>query len=508
MTAIDKSHAKARRRKVHDSFFAPSRLCVRPTSVPTMIAIICLLGVLTTSPCSAQEVQDADIYAEIWNLPESHVSVTKMGEDGKPFDDSAIVIVHEQGKAGECLQHDNAPKPLLTVTDESIFEEPTFKTQIALFDNYTAVEERPEVTYEDANHSHWKEVDAFLDAVFETKPMQLAIEHIQTELKPGISLEQIRADVKSMWFEPYTNRYRGASEFCVGFEHVFVGEDESGPEGADPCKDSVAGYHSWVKFYLDKKQDKVDCLGFDYPEGNVEDAVSDPKVTTIVMRWSPTKEEGAHGNDLMKKPGGFFVGTRPELEMAFGTLAMYAQHAGKYNNVPKKENHHRVRLGEHLVDIVMHPQSLEPPQRGIPRNRGWHIRTLYPKFRGKTVPGEVVAVDLPTQPHNNAAIKIVSALVNSEGAVDDGEWVQLKNFTEDTEFDLTSWSLCDRVGRRKQLEGKLAAGETLRVMLDRKSEASMKLRNGGGWILLFQGDVRRAAVKYGKSKESIVTRFE
>lgn len=468
-----------------------------------------LLGLLWLGCVQAQDTSKADIFATIWDLPESHVSVTKIGPDGKPIDDSAIVIVHEQGKAGECLQHDNAPKPLLTVTDESIFEEATFKTLIALFDNYTAVEQRPEVTFEDAGHDHWKEVDAFLDAVFKSKPMQVAVEHIQTELKPGISKEQIRTDVKAMWFEPYTNRYRGASEFCVGFEHVFVGEDESGPEASDPCKDTVAGYHSWVKFHLEKKQGKVDCLGYDYPGGIVEDAISDPKVTTIVMRWSPTKEEdGSHGNDLLKKPGGFFVGTRPELEMALGTLAMYAQHADKYNNVANKENHHRVLLGENLVDIVMHPQSLKPPQRGVPRERGWHIRTLYPKFRGKTVLGETDSVDLPTQPQNNAAIKIVSALANPEGAVDKGEWVEIRNTTDDTTFDLANWSLADRSGRRKQLDGKLEAGETLRIELDRESESSMMLRNGGGWIMLFQGDVRRSAVKYGRAKELEIFKFD
>jgi poly(U)-specific endoribonuclease len=468
----------------------------------------CLLGLLWLGCIQAQDTTKADIFATVWNLPESHVSVTQMGPDGKPMDESAIVIVHEQGKAGECLHHDNAADPLLTVTDESIFEDATFKTQIALFDNYTAVEQRPEVSFEDANHNHWVEVEAFLDAVFETKPMQVAIKHIQSELKPGITLEQIRDDVKVMWFEPYTNRYRGASEFCVGFEHVFVGEDESDPDAGDPCKDTVAGYHSWVKFYLDKKQGKVDCLGYDYPGGIVEDAIADPKVTTLVMRWSPTKEEGSHGNDLLKKPGGFFVGTRPELEMAFGTLAMYAQHAGKYNNIRNKENHHRVRLGENLVDIVMHPQSLKPPQRGVPRDRGWHIRTLYPKFRGKTVQEETASVDLPTQPQNSAAIKIVSALVNPEGPVDRGEWVEIRNTTEDTVFDLANWSLTDRSGRKRQLDGKLEPGATLRIELGRENESSMMLRNGGGWIMLFQGEFRRAAVKYGRARESEILKFE
>ncbi len=475
------------------------------------LAIGFCLFFLTAVTGVAQEPEAvSDIFATIWNMPESHISVTKMGSDGNPIDRSAIVIVNEQGKAGECLKDDNAPLPLLTVTDESVFEETTFRTFIALVDNYTAIEEQPEVTYEQTNHSHWKEVDDFLDAVFASPTMKVAIAHIQSDLKPGISLEQIRKDAKSMWFEPYTNCYRDSTEFCVGFEHVFVGEDESSPAGADPCRDAVAGYHSWVKFHVEKKNNKVDCLGYDYPEGDVKAALADPKVATVVMRWSPTKEaDRSHGNDLMKKPGGFFIGTRPELEFAFGTLAMYSQHAGKYNNIVGKENHRRVRLGENLFDIVMHPQTLEPPKGGQPSKRGWHIRTLYPKFRGKTVPDEAsnAKVDLPTQPHNAAQIKIVSALVNPAGAEDNGEWVEIENITDDTEFDLSNWSLCDRSGRKMKLDGELAAGKSLRVMLQRADNHSMMLRNDGGWILLFQDNVRRAAVKYDGSDCDEVVKF-
>lgn len=365
---------------------------------------------------ASQVESPADIFSQIWDMPEAHVRVTKVGDDGQPVDPTAVVIVNEQGAAGQCLHEDNAPLPLISVKDESIFQEKTFATLIPLFDNYTAVEERPEVMPADDKHAHWKEVDAFLDAVFESKAMQLAIAHIQTELSPGISQKQIRSDVWKMWFEPYSNHYRDTTEFCVGFEHVFIGEDESSPGKNDPCKDSVAGYHSWVKFYLEQKQNKTDSLGYDYPGGNVTDALAEPRVTTVVMRWSPTVEKDrAHGNHLLKKPGGFFVGTKPEVEIAFGTLAMYMQLANKYDNVPNKENHRRVRLGKNYFDIVMHPRTLVPARQGQPAKRGTHIRTLYPKFRGKKFSDEnkmntrAPGIDLPTQPHNNAAIQIVSA---------------------------------------------------------------------------------------------------
>lgn len=465
-------------------------------------------------PSPPKSADKFDIFARIWDLPESHVSVTRAKEDGLPAHPSAVVCVHEQGRAGNCLDEDYADRPLLTVLDETVFERPTFKTAMALFDNYSAAELRPEISVEDTENQHWKEVDDFLDAVFASKPMQLAVDHVQNVLAPGLSKEEIRADVKSMWFEPFTNQYGRAQPYCVGFEHVFIGEDESNAEGAPKCQDRVGGYHCWFKFYRDQQAGKADYLGYDYPDGNVPDALSDPKVTTMVMKWSPSTDDGAYGHDLLKKPGGFFVGTCPEVEIVFGMLAMYAQKAGVYDNVTGKENHHRVKLGNNYIDLVMHPQSLAPPQQGRPARRGDHIRTLYPKFRGSTDPDSPgqdlengLPGDLPTQPHNDAPIRIIRALPNPATPDDEGEWVELVNMTEDTTFDLAAWRLTDRLGREQRMTGELAPGAVKRIILDRADHNSMMLKNGKGWILLFQGEIRRAAVQYLKSPSDQIVEF-
>ena len=478
---------------------------------------------LTEKTKKAKPVE-SDIFQTIWNLPESHVVVTTLDKNGKPLDPKAKVAVNEQGKGGNCLNEDNAPLPLLSHVDETIFDEPSFKTFIALLDNYTAAEQEPEVTFEKPDDPHWKEVDAFMDTMFSTKTVQVAVEHIQKELAPGTSTEAIRAAARKMWFQPYTNRYREAVPFCVGFEHVFVGEDESNKNGAPKCQDRVAGYHSWVKFYLDEKAGKANYLGYDYPDGNVPDALKDKKVTTLLMRWTPDrKTDGGFGNDLLKKPGGFFIGTRPELEFSFGVLAMYSQKAGKYSNVRGKQNHHRVRLGKNYFDLVMHPHSLSS------RERGEHIRTLYPKFRGETIPGSggsvagarrgssgpssrrgsnpVAGVDLPTQPLNNAPIQIARALPNTDKKNDEGEWVELVNRSESTVFDMTKWHLSDQRGRKKSLMGELKPGQTLRVYLERVDQNSMMLKNAPGWILLFEGDERRAAVRYEKPQSEVIVDF-
>ena len=104
---------------------------------------------------------ESDIFQTIWNLPESHVVVTTLDKNGMPLDPNAKVAVNEQGKGGNCLNEDNAPLPLLSHVDETIFDEPSFKTFIALLDNYTAAEQEPEVTFEKPDDPHWKEYVLF-----------------------------------------------------------------------------------------------------------------------------------------------------------------------------------------------------------------------------------------------------------------------------------------------------------------------------------------------------------
>ena len=131
--------------------------------------IAAALSILLLSP-----IASADIFEDIWNLPESHVGVSRRGPSGQPIDPDAKVTVDEQGQGGNCIGDDHAPRPLLSHVDESLLSEPTFRTFIALLDNYTAAQRKTETDSTKRNDPHWKEVDAFVDAVFATKPMQLA----------------------------------------------------------------------------------------------------------------------------------------------------------------------------------------------------------------------------------------------------------------------------------------------------------------------------------------------
>lgn len=185
----------------------------------------------------------SDIFETIWQHPASHLSVSRRGPNGEFTDPTADILLEEvRAPGGNCINEDHAPAKLFHFVNEARFSEPTFATLIALLDNYTAVENQPEKPLSDPDHG--AEVNAFLDAVLATEPMQLAITHIREHLRLGITDDEVRELVGRIWFEPYTNKYSGTDRFCVGFEHVFVGEDLSSAQSANPCKDNVGGYHS------------------------------------------------------------------------------------------------------------------------------------------------------------------------------------------------------------------------------------------------------------------------
>jgi poly(U)-specific endoribonuclease len=452
----------------------------------------------------------SDIFETIWNHPASHVSVSRRGPNGQFTDQNADILLEEvQSHGGNCIDEDSAPSPLFHRVNESLFTQPTFQTFIALLDNYTAVEGREERSLSDPGHKG--QVDAFVDTVLATEPMKLAIGHVREHLRPQTSDDAFRDLIRRIWFEPFTNKFSGTENFCVGFEHVFVGEDASRANSAPRCEDNVGGFHSWVKCYLDEKSGRVNYLGHDYPNSIAEAGLADPHIATLIMTWIPSAEEGGHGHTLLKKPGGFFVGTRPECEIALGTVGLLMVLADQFDNTPGAgtENHRRVKLGDSFFDLVLHPQTIMPRRNGNPAQLGEHIRTMYPKFRGSAdVPsgGDGGGINLPTQPHNNAAIRIVRALPNPPGLTDQGEWVELENVSS-FDFDLSEWQLRDEEGRVQPMSGTLASGQVRRIDLTRAGDQPMMLRNRGGWILLFQEGIRRAAVRYSDADQGEIFTF-
>ena len=353
--------------------------------------------------------------------------------------------------------------------------------------------------------------------------MQLAKDFIKATYDGSLTDAAFRARVKSMWFEPYTNHFSGSDPFCVGFEHVFVGESTRKPnDGVND--DNIGGYHSWVKYYLDEQAGKANYLGHDYRQAATADGLADPHVASVLMTWKPSAAEGGDGHVLFKKPGGFFVGTRPECEVALGTVGIFAVLNNQFDNTPapNTEDHRRVVLGSNAFFLVCHPETLIPNGAGgSGRVNGWHLRTLFPKFLGSATGGGTTGgggggssgggssgnSHVPSNPHNDASIRIRRALPNPPGADDLGEWVEIKNVSQFS-FDLSGWSLSDDLTRRLPLSGTIVPGEIKRIALTRVDNTSMMLRNSAGWILLFQGQIRRAAVKYSQPAENVVFDFD
>ena len=197
--------------------------------------------------------------------------------------------------------------------------------------------------------------------------------------------------------------------------------------------------------------------------------------------------------------------------MAMGSVALLEVLAGRFQN-GNQENHRRVRLGESFVDLVLHPQTL-----GLrPRSNGPRIRTFYPKYRGNEGPGAPGggggqpggggSPPLPTQPHNDGPVRIVRAQPNPPGPSDEGEWVELRNATVEP-IDLAGWRLTDQAGRPCPLGNVLAPGDTARVVVRTADPTGMQLRNSGGWVLLMEGEQRRAAVRYDRAPEGGIVDF-
>jgi hypothetical protein len=85
--------------------------------------------------------------------------------------------------------------------------------------------------------------------------------------------------------------------------------------------------------------------------------------------------------------------------------------------------------------------------------------------------------------------------------------VELENVSS-FDFGLAEWRLSDEEGRVQRMSGTLASGETRRIDLVRANEQSMMLSNRGGWILLFQGNARRSAVRYPTADQGEIFTFD
>jgi poly(U)-specific endoribonuclease len=432
-----------------------------------------------------------NIYEELWDLDDNRCTVSGRGPDGRFTDEGADILLDEQA-AARGGRVDQAGRPLFARVNPAKLELPTYKALVALLDNYVVNTREPE----DETPQEAAEINAFLDLVLPTRVMKRAFRYVTEDLGERLTAEQFRAQVFAMWFQLYTNFFRGQStKFCSGFEHVFVGEGKFN-RTSGRAMGEVSGYHNWIKFHLDEQLGRVNFLGHFYElrggagPGNL-------KAVTLRMIQFHTDLRGNVTFELFKSKGGFFVGVSPECQFALGTVAFY-DHLHSRMAGDKR----RASIGDTLFDIVL---FREVQQDNKPGRR---IRSFFPMVLGDGASppppeGDTQVVDLSdvAGARNGGPVVVVAALPNPAGADEGTEWVKLRNVT-DSSIDLANWVMADRSFRTQRLTGTLAAGETKKFMVTRATPQAMQLGNGGGAIAVMNPRGERVAtVTYGRAAE-------
>lgn len=437
------------------------------------------------------------IYADIWNEDADRFSVSARDAQGRFPDEAADILLDEQTRASGKRHIDLATRPLFArVNEDKLRAHDQYEAFVALLDNYAVEFRDPEVTAPQET----AEIAAFLDLVLAAAPMRAAFDYVRTVLVRGLDADAFRRQVETIWFEPYTNFFRGRSaHFCSGFEHVFVGEGKyDRRHGAAEAKGEISGYHSWVKFFLDEKAGRVDYLGYKYDLNGA--GPDDPQVVTLQMLWNHLDLHGNLRAELFKKKGGFFVGPSPACEMALATLAFYESTQGLLDDQAT-----RVRLGAGVYDLVLYRSTMQDGSRGL------HIRSFFPKLvgAGLDVAGEDVIVRPVDRARGNSGpVRIAAAIPNPLGDDGVGERVTLENVGE-TAVDLAGWELRDKVGRPQPIPAEvLGANERLDVAVTRAHPDRMQMVNRRGLVTLHDASgVLVASVSYARAAEGATLTF-
>ena len=314
-----------------------------------------------------------NIYQQIWNSDRHKLSVSPRGEDGKWLDPQADILLDEQVKAFGRQDLDLAKNPLFYRVNQAKFAAiPTYISLINLLDNYEFDNQKSEIV----TRAEKAEIEQFLDDICQTEPIRVAEKYLVDQLKVDFSNTCFKDRLKSIWFSLYTNYFGDVPvKDTSGFEHIFVGEGKYDRVliSKNKINGVISGYHSWIKFYLDEKQQKTNYLGHNYYlSGNL--GVENPYVVTVQMRWQD-REEPNLSVELFKKRGCFFIGTSPECEIAMGTVAYFESQLG-YKFVNEKR---AIAINNANYDLALYRNTK------IDGTRGNYIRSFYPIYLGHSL---------------------------------------------------------------------------------------------------------------------------
>jgi poly(U)-specific endoribonuclease len=249
-------------------------------------------------------------------------------------------------------KEDSASDPLFTSVDKMVWKRPTYKAFVALLDNYSGETGQEEVV----SDSERSEVHNFLNAVYETGPMQFCHKycHAKDPNRVPSDKEGFIKLLQSIWFEMY-HRSRGGREDSSGFEHVFVGEVKDG---------EVSGFHNWIQFYLEEQKGTVDYRGYIKPRGSGAEHDDDDYLLTLQFSW--------HG--VEKFVGTSFIGVSPEFEFALYTMCFL---------VGEEENNVSICTGTDTFSLTIKCYKMDGSKVGttFPEVTEHYERTRLTSFR-------------------------------------------------------------------------------------------------------------------------------
>ncbi|XP_054772554.2 uridylate-specific endoribonuclease-like isoform X1 [Lytechinus pictus] len=197
-------------------------------------------------------------------------------------------VINKQALVDDGNNVDQSADPFFTSLNESALSSRTYQAFIALMDNYIS-ETRQEEVY---TLEELEEIEEFLDAVFESDVMTATTDFF-IDKGQFIDETEYREWAKMVWFGNYSRKESDPFFDSSGFEHVFMGETKSS---------SVSGFHNWLRFYFQEKEDQLDYYG--YVRENFPDQMG------LNFVW-----KGA-----VKELGSVIIGSSPEFEFAMFSL--------------------------------------------------------------------------------------------------------------------------------------------------------------------------------------------
>ncbi|CAL7943093.1 unnamed protein product [Xylocopa violacea] len=223
--------------------------------------------------------------------------IKKLTESLYEKEQSALkyITVNLQGQKKDDSTNDDAPEPLLKVTDEA-YEIPTVKAVIALHDNY----EFDVKTKETVTPEKRKEESELIDKILETDVMKAVMKFLADKGYIENDEFEFKDTLRRIWFSLFKRIDGDASS--SGFETVFL---------AEQFDSDVIGLHNWIYYAKQETEKKLNYLGY------IKELKLGNKAEVLKVRSSL--------NGVVQPVTTIFVGTTPELEFALYTMCFFTR---------------------------------------------------------------------------------------------------------------------------------------------------------------------------------------